>query len=484
MKVRHTQSLGWWKRSATVCLIPVLAVLFTFYSQGQGRPASVGAAVPSDPNILWATGPQQLSLGDYAYIDIPANYRMTDAHGARIILDSLNNPVPDNLIGILGDTAGKWWAVMEYSPKGFVKDAEQINSAAVLKSLQSEMQANGQAKASLDWQSAPVYDPQMHSLSWSLQVQNASKKELSQTVVLLGRSGFVKITSYQPDPNASASALKQLAASINFKDGERYADFQSGDQVARMGLSDLIVGERQTVVARTGHRFGSATAAWIYSGIIICVAVGGVVLLRKKKSSNHSRASRPVSVPASAAVAKSPVPQTMEAKPSVPQPAAAVSNGHQNGAISAKVSEPKKQVKQFHRNRRKKIFNYPKFYTNVMRELSLHSYGTGHFVNGKAGSNGHANGHKNGASNGHANGHTNGNGNGHANGNANGSNGVNEAIKGEIAALIANQKNLIEEQKCLLEQQTKLIAEKRWLIEEQSAFLKGQAEQQFPLKFE
>jgi uncharacterized membrane-anchored protein len=481
MNVRHMQSFGGWKRSATTCLIPVLAVLFTFYSQGQGQQASAGS-LPVDPNIMWAAGPQQLSLGDYAFIDLPAGYRMTDAHGARIILDSLNNPVPGNLIGVLSDTAGKWWAVMEYSPKGFVKDAEQINSASVLKALQAGMQASGQAKASLDWQSAPVYDPQMHSLSWSLQVQNASKKELSQTVVLLGRSGFVKITSYQLDPNADTSALKQLAASINFKDGERYADFQSGDQVARMGLSDLIVGEKQTALAQAGHRFSSATAAWIYSGIFVCVAVGGVVVLRKKKSSKSSRVSRPVPA-ASAVAAKSPVSQhIVEAKPSVLQPAAAISNGHQNGAISAKMPEQKKQVKQFHRNRRKKIFNYPKFYTNVMRELSLHSYGTGHFVNGKAGSNGHANGHKNGASNGHANGHA--NGNGHTNGNSNGSNGVNEAIKAEIAALITNQKNLIEEQKCLLEQQTKLIAEKRWLIEEQSAFLKGQAEQQFPLKFE
>ena len=474
MNVRHVKSFGGWKRSATTCLVPVLAVLFTFYSQCQGQQASVGSIVPADSNIRWAIGPQKLSLGDYADIDVPAGYRMTDAHGARIILDSLNNPVSDDLIGALSDTEGKWWAVMEYSPKGFVKDVEQIDSTAVLKALQAEMQGSKPAGASLDWQSAPVYDPQMHSLSWSLQVQNGSKKELSQTIVLLCRSGFVKITSYQP---ADASALKQLAASINFRDGERYADFQSGDQIARMALSDLIVGERHMAKAGMGHGFGGAAAAWVYSGIFVCVAVGGVMIFRKKKS---AKLSRPAHVPVPALAAKTSVSQPAPAvKPSLAQPAVAATNGngHQNGAIS------KKQVKQFHRNRRKKVFNYPKFYTNVMRELSMHSYGTGHFMNGKSGSNGHTNGHHNGASNGHTNGHANGHTNG-TNGNSNGSNGVNEAIKTEIAALIANQKNLIEEQKCLLEQQTKLIAEKRWLIEEQSAFLKGQAEQQFPLKFD
>jgi uncharacterized membrane-anchored protein len=464
MNVRHVQSFGGSKRPTTICLIPVLAVLFTFYSQCKGQQPSSGSVVPTDPNIRWAVGPQKITLGDYADIDIPSGYRMTDAHGARIILDSLSSPVPFNLIGALSDTAGKWWAVMEYSTKGFVKDGEQINSAAVLKALQAEMQPG----ASLNWKSAPLYDPQMHSLSWSLEAQNGSRHELNQTTVLLGRNGFVTIISYQADPAGDVSPLKQLAASINFKDGNRYADFQSGDQVARLGLSDLIVGERKTARAGVAHRFAGATAVWIYSGMFVCVIVGGVMLVRKKKASTLSKASRPAHVAA-------PVAPAVAAKPSVPAAATVAGNGHQNGAVSAKAPG-QNQVKRFHRNRRKKIFNYPKFYTNVMRELSLHSYGPAHYVNGKNGSNGHGNGHLNGASNGHAN--------GHANGASNGSNGVNEAIKAEIATLIANQKNLIEEQKCLLEQQTKLIAEKRWLIEEQSAFLKGQSEQQFPLKFE
>jgi uncharacterized membrane-anchored protein len=483
MNVRHVQSFGGCKRPTSICLISLLAVLFTFYSQCRGQQASAGAVLPTDPNIRWAVGPQKLSLGDYADIDIPAGYRMTDPHGARIILDSLNSPVPLNLIGVLSDASGKWWAVMEYSPEGFVKDVEQINSAAVLKTLQSEIQAGGQPKATLSWKSAPVYDPQMHSLSWSVGAQNGSKIGLSQTVVLLGRSGFVTIVSYQANPAGDISPLKQWAASINFKDGERYADFQSGDQVARMGLSDLIIGERRTAKAGAGHGFAGATAA-VYSGIFVCVAVGGVMLVRRRKASAVSDAPRPTHAEAPMA----PVAPVVAANPSVPDPssasaatvAAVAGNGHQNGGVSVKVPAQKKQVKQFHRNRRKKIFNYPKFYTNVMRELSMHSYGSGNYLNGKNGSNGHANGHSNGASNGHSNGHA----NGHSNGAASGSNGVNEAIKAEIAALIANQKNLIEEQKCLLEQQTKLIAEKRWLIEEQSAFLKGQSEQQFPLKFD
>src|SRR5215469_6799738 len=147
MNVRHVQGFGGCKRPTSICLIPVLAVLFTFYSQCSGQQASSGAVLPTDPNIRWAVGPQKLSLGDYADIDIPAGYRMTDPHGARIILDSLNNPVPLNLIGVLSDASGKWWAVMEYSPEGYVKDVGQVDSAGVFKTLQSEIQAAGQPNA-------------------------------------------------------------------------------------------------------------------------------------------------------------------------------------------------------------------------------------------------------------------------------------------------------------------------------------------------
>lgn len=451
-------------RAAAFSLMIILAIFFTFHQQCQGQQFSIPSAVTSDPNVVWVPGPQRISFGDYANIDIPAGYRLTDAHGARLILDSLNSPVPDDVVGVLSDSSGKWWAMLEYAPKGYVKDTEQIDWTAALKVIQ-------QAGGTLTWQSAPVYDPQAHSLAWSLQAP--SKKESSQTVVLFGRNGFIKMTSSQPYPATDAPSLKQLAGDIIFNDGERYADYQNGDKIAQIGLADLITGGKPMAkTATSSHAFGGAMV-WIYSGIFVCAVIGGVMLFRN--NGKNKKVSRPAHASAPVPVSKPAVSQ--QTAHAVSQPAVAPQNGHQNGAASSKVLDQKRPSKQFHRNRRKKVFNYPKFYTNVMRELSLHSYGSGP-ANGKT--NGHANGHANGNGNGRTNGHA----NGHSNGHANGANGINETLREEIVQLIANQKNLIEEQKCLLDQQTKLIAEKRWLIEEQSAFLKGQAENQYPLKFE
>ena len=445
-------------------------------------------------NVNWIAGPQSGTLG-VADLNIPAGYRFADARGARIILDSVNNPAPDDLIGVLAPASGKWWAILEYSSKGYLKNADitKLNNTKVLKEVLAQVggKDGNPSITGLNWQSQPAYDAATHSLSWSLQIVTPSAKVLNQTVALLGRHGVLQITAVQPYPITDAPSLKELASNITFKDGEHYTDYQTGDKVAVVGLAELIAGPQH---ASTAGIFGGglgAVAVWAYFSLGMCVLGGGLVLFfRRKGSAGQVRV--PVQAPVAAASAFN---------GSFSHATLSLNNGHgvehsngngngnENGHAYVKVAPAiqSRGTKPGHRNRRKRVFDYPKFYTNVMRELSLHSYGPS-TSNGKTNGNGHTNGHSNGHSNGHTNGHANGNGS--SNGNGSNGNGASshETIKSEIVGLIATQKNLIEEQKCLLEQQTRLIEEKRWLIQEQTAFIKGQSEmidqQQFPLKFE
>jgi uncharacterized membrane-anchored protein len=488
MNVNFLNSCKNAKHSAALCFVAILAGSFSL----QQCPAQQSSApTVSDPlsQVNWATGPYQLHMGDFADMDLPAGYRMTDVRGARTLLESLNQPVPADLVGIIApvSSSAKWWAVIEYDSKGYVKNPEstKLDNATVLKAVQARVQTQNSGVTSLDWQSAPAYDPQMHSLAWSLEIQAGSMKALNSTVALLNRYGVLQMTAYQSYPVTDPAPLKQLAGDINFKDGERYTDYQAGDKLADVGLAELIAGGKpapKTAAASTG-----TVMILIYSGFAVCIVGVAVVLLRKKdrrhaakvsarESSRNRSSSRPAAAtvaPVSAAVA-APIVATQA-------PAAtATSINIQQTAMPAAKTPPTMNngTKQSHRGRRRKVFNYPKFYTTVMRELSLHAYGPGSSAKGK--SNGYANGH--------ANGHTNGQSNGYPNG-ANGSNGhanvpnipaANDALKAEIVELIATQKNLINEQKCLLEQQTRLIEEKRWLIEEQTAFIRNQAGQQYP----
>ena len=437
-----------------------------------------------------------MSVGDYADIQIPQGYRWVDGQAARAALESQNNPVPDDLVGVLAPDSGKWYAVVEFTPNGYLKDPKEFTSPVAVKYAETAMN-DQRAKqgllsiTSLDWQSKPVYDAQANSLTWSLQVQTTSAKEMDQRVALLGRHGILQITAVQPYPFTDAPSLKQLASNVAFKDGERYTDYQSGDKIAGIGMAELVTGDNEANTVGASHGFSGSTAAVVYAGLGACVLVGGLVVVMKRKKHHHrrTRVATPVTAVTATTVAASASNGGSAHASNGSNGASAHKNGNGQPAAPAMakvaLNGQRKDSKQGQRSRRRKVFNYPKFYTNVMRELSLHSYGPGAPLNGKSNSNGHANGHQNGhanGSNGHANGHANGS-NGHANG-ANGGHGVNEAIKSEIVELIASQKNLIQEQKNLLEQQTKLIEEKRWLIEEQTAFLKGQSEGQFPLKFE
>jgi uncharacterized membrane-anchored protein len=475
MNVRYLKSSKACERSTTFCLIAILGVFSVSVQQQCRAQSSLDSNMFSGSAANWISGPQALSVGNYADIQVPLGYRWVDGQAARAVLESQNNPVPDDLIGVIAPDSGKWWAVVEFAPDGYLKDAKEFSSAVAVKYAETALN-NQRAKqglssiTSLDWQSKPVYDAQAHTLTWSLQVETASSKALDERLVMLGRHGILQITAIQTYPFTDAPFLKGLASDVAFKDGERYTDYQSGDKIASIGMEELITGDNEANMAAT-HGFGGSAAALVYAGLGACALVGGLVIVRQRKK-HH----RPARVPVAATAGHKAAHASNGSNGG-----AALKNGQSAAPVAAKAAlnqGQRKEVVHAHRGRRKKVFNYPKFYTNVMRELSLHSYGPGiPMANGKS-----SNGHANGQVNGHANGHANGS-NGHANG-ANVGNGVNEAIKSEIVELIASQKNLIQEQKLLLEQQTRLIEEKRWLIEEQTAFLKGQSDQQFPLKFE
>jgi uncharacterized membrane-anchored protein len=479
------------RRAVVACLLGVVTSTACLQqSFAQQLPTQTGVFADPLKQIRWISGPQNISIGDFAKVNIPNGYRFAVAPGAHVILENANTPVPDDLIGVLADTAGTWYAVLEYNKSGYVKSADlaQIDSASVLKAVQKQLQNpdNGRGITSLTWQSQPAFDAQADSLAWAVQVSAGSTKTLNEGVALLGRHGVLEVTAVRPYPLAAAPALGQIVSKdISFQAGQGYSDYQNSDKVGEIGLAGLIAGNNDN---RTTAGGTATWVYWVYGGLGVCVVIAGFMVLKSRKNSHrqHRPARATVSAPAAA--------QTVAAAAAAPAVAVAATgsapvaltnvklngNGHSSNGNG---TSPGRNGK-FHRNRRKRVFNYPKFYTHVMKELSFHAYDASpSMANGKS-------------RNGHSNGNTNGNGNGNgANGHAtNGINGTNGSeadggpVKSGIEELIATQKALIHEQKCLLEQQTRLIAEKRWLIEEQTAFLKGQAgminDQQFPLKFE
>jgi hypothetical protein len=125
--------------------------------------------------------------------------------------------------------------------------------------------------------------------------------------------------------------------------------------------------------------------------------------------------------------------------------------------------------------KRRRMFNYAKFYTEMVMQGPTPVVGENYSYNGyefdQARPNNNASGHNN--NNGVANGNS--NGNGHA------APAEKSAAKPGVAAeahseLISSQKALIEEQKRLIEEQARLIEEKSRVIEEKNQLLNRQSE--------
>lgn len=404
------------------------------------------ASFGSTANIKWVSGPKNVNFGEMIDIQLPKGFYLTDAEGARAYIRGMNNPVPKNIIGVLTTESGKWWAILEYTPKGYVKTeaGQKIDSDAVLKSIQAHQAASkdsdAQLSASLEWAHAPAFDTATHSLDWGIKFGSATSKVVNDTELVLGRQGVLEITAVQPYPAAAdAPNLSDVAQNITFKAGETYADFKSGDKVAKAGLTDLMVDDESADDNQTMAGINRTGVIGMSSAVVLCAVFGGIILHKKNRGQRQS------------------VRRPEHRNGSTNGHAAVATNGATNGtAIKLAASNGHRSAANGTRKRRRE-FSYNRFYNSVVMEMSSSARGgwTPPVYRKFA-----------------------------------------KTAKPALAAtnglatapmdLLALQKSIIDEQKNIIQQQTTLIEQKRRLLEEQNAVLKKQFElidEQYSMKF-
>jgi hypothetical protein len=203
------------------------------------------------------------------------------------------------------------------------------------------------------------------------------------------------------------------------------------------------------------------TIFWAGAALFACAAaVGGIILARKLHQQKALVAAGAVATPA---------PQKSFSLPS---------NGKGNGSKPFRLNHrPAKTGKLVnnHANgngkdnaKRRRMFNYHKFYTEMVLQgpspstVAENSYNpyAGYYVEYEPPRiNNNGNGHN-------GNGNVNGNGNGHHD-----ANGAHVDLLATQKSLIQNQQRLIDEQARLIEEKSRLIAEKNQLLERQSQML-------------
>lgn len=95
----------------------------------------------------------------------------------------------------------------------------------------------------------PQYDATTHRLIWSIDAYEKGKKDDNPSVnynaFLLGRKGYINLTLVTDlkEIETLKPVAKEMLASIEFKEGQRYADFnEATDTVAEYGLAALVGG--------------------------------------------------------------------------------------------------------------------------------------------------------------------------------------------------------------------------------------------------
>jgi len=240
-------------------------------------PAVFAAAVRADdtpqngskPNpIQWQRGPMVARLGDSAEIKVPKGFIFADGEGARKFLELNHNPTDGTEVGLLAPQSEQesWFVIFEFNSVGYVKDDDRssLDADALLKSIQEgteeankEREKRGWTPFHINgWYTHPYYDAVTHNLTWAVNgsEDKGANPAVNYSVRVLGRRGTMNIDLVldPKDMTAVEPVFKSLMDGYRFTEGNRYADFVSGDKLAGYGLTALIAGGAGAVAAKTG----------------------------------------------------------------------------------------------------------------------------------------------------------------------------------------------------------------------------------------
>lgn len=237
--------------------------------------------------IPWKQGPARGEMSQWAHIDVPEGFLFTGPEGTPQFLELTENPPDPDTVGVLlptGETAN-WVVYFTYDDSGHVKDDDRdtIDADALLASLKAGTESGNEVRRArgwdsihvVDWVVPPGYEASTNRLAWGTRLRSDSGTvSANYDVRILGRTGVMSVTlACQPDQvQALIPKLQELLNGFEFKAGQRYAEWRSGDKLAAYGLTGLIVGGAAVGATKLGL-FAKLFAALAKAGKLIVVAV-------------------------------------------------------------------------------------------------------------------------------------------------------------------------------------------------------------------
>jgi uncharacterized membrane-anchored protein len=240
--------------------------------------------------LEWVKGPATVTAEGNAKLTIPEQYVYLDARNTSKFLELQHN-LGDGREVMVAPRDLQWTAYLEFSDEGYVKDNEKIEAPALLKTLQENTEsANAERERRgwgalhlVDWATPPVYNTTTKRLEWATILESQDGRAVNFSTKILGRRGYTSVIMAADPANLSdaESNLNHVLTGYAFNPGETYADWRTGDKVAKYGLAALIVGGVAAVAAKKGLfsvLAGFLAVAWKF---IAAAAVAAVAWLRR-----------------------------------------------------------------------------------------------------------------------------------------------------------------------------------------------------------
>lgn len=259
--------------------ILLLFLFFSYYSgslkaQEAGEVDSTVILISEIENSLfYKTGVIELERGN-AVLNVPDGFKYLDPAQSLYVLTNLwGNPPDSTILGILIPEGkgvlqhNSWVFTINFEAIGFVidDDASEIDYKALLTEQRAEFEQINPERISLgyppidfvSWASEPNYDKEAKVLHWAKELKfgNDSLNTLNYNLRVLGRRGLYKMNAIasMPEFEEVREQISPILASITFKDGYRYDDYNPKmDDVSEWTIGGLVAGKITTPVSLLG----------------------------------------------------------------------------------------------------------------------------------------------------------------------------------------------------------------------------------------
>lgn len=244
------------------------------------------------------SGPAELPLADKAVLKLPARHAFVPQPQAGKLMRAMGNPGADpQLLGLVfpQEEGQGWFVTVRYEDSGHIRDddAREWNADDLLESYREGTAAANQERVKmgaaalevLGWAEKPAYDAATHRLVWAMTSREKgapadAAQGVNYNTYVLGREGYftLNLVTGLNELAQHKPAAHTLLAALEFKDGQRYADYNSStDRTAEYGLAALVVGVAAKKLGLLAMA-GLFIAKFAKAGLLILAMLGAAAL--------------------------------------------------------------------------------------------------------------------------------------------------------------------------------------------------------------